>query len=692
MSSQLARLLRPKHLAVVGGGAWCESVIDQCQRFGFAGSIWPVHPKKNELGGLATFASVDQLPEAPDATFIGVNRFLTCEIAAQLDSLHAGGAVCFASGFEETSDVQAEGLQQTLLDKAGKLAVLGPNCYGLINAFDRFALWPDQHGSIPVDSGVAILTQSSNIAINLSMQQRGLPVGYLLTTGNQAQQGFASIGEAALDDERVTALGLHIEGIGDVAAFEGLMAKAHSLGKPVVALKVGKSELAQTATQSHTASLAGTTAGSQALLERLGVYQASNLIDFVDQLKIVHVHGHSMGGRLASLSCSGGEASLIADAVEAANGSNKQDGSEQRVSFPPLNEHTKARLAEQLGPIPALANPLDYHTDIWRNYDAMKNVFSAMTGPHIDLTILIIDFPRSDRCSVSDWDITVDAILDSAAETKRPYALVASLPENLPESICQKMIQKGVLTFHGIDEAVRAIASVAGMSMVDTPSPVLQGNVAHNSRTLTEAQSKSLLQQSMISVPLNASVSNKAGLLAAAKGLQFPLVLKGEGFAHKSEVGAVQLGIGDEQSLIDAFNAMQSSGYLLEEQIVGIVAELLVGVTHDAAHGYLLTVGAGGVQTELAQDTQSLLIPASETAVETALSKLRIAPILNGYRGANGVNRPLLIETIMNVQQFVINNAGKLNEFEINPLLCTADQVIAADALIIGDIHLEENS
>ncbi len=692
MSKQLSRLLRPKHLAVVGGGAWCEAVVDQCQRFGFEGNIWPVHPKKSEIAGLATFASVDQLPAAPDATFIGVNRFLSCEIAAQLDLLKAGGAVCFASGFEETSDIQAEGLQQTLLDKAGKLAVLGPNCYGLINAFDRFAIWPDQHGCVPVESGVAILTQSSNIAINISMQQRGLPVGYLLTTGNQAQQGFASIGAAALDDERVSALGLHIEGIGDVAAFEDLMAKAHKMGKPVVALKVGKSELAQKATQSHTASLAGTSAGSQALLERLGVYQASNIIEFIDQLKIVHLHGHGMGGRLASLSCSGGEASLIADAVDAVNASKGIASTQARLSFPPLNDQTKTRLAKQLGPIPALANPLDYHTDIWRNYDAMKNVFSAMSGPQIDLTMLILDFPRSDRCSVSDWDITVDAILDSAAETNRPYALVASLPENLPELICQKMMQRGVLTIHGIDEAVRALSSVAGTANIEMPEPVLQGDVADIDTTLTEAQAKAVLQQAMISVPQNASVTNEMGLLAAAKGLHYPLVLKGEGFAHKSEAGAVQLNISDEHTLLDAFNAMQSSGYLIEEQIVGIVAELLVGVTHDVAHGYLLTIGAGGVQTELAKDTQSLLIPASEESVESALGKLRIAPILDGYRGASGVNRPLLIETIMNIQQLVIENVGKLTEFEINPLICTADQVIAADALIIGDIKLEEDA
>jgi len=203
-----------------------------------------------------------------------------------------------------------------------------------------------------------------------------------------------------------------------------------------------------------------------------------------------------------------------------------------------VDEPTQRRLADQLGPIPALANPLDYHTDIWRNYDAMKNVFSAMSGDHLDLTIVILDFPRSDRCSVADWDITVDAIVDAAAETQRPYAVVASLPENLPEAFSLKLMQQGVLTFHGIDEAVRAVSGVARVSRVESPAAVLQGSVALDAKTLTEAQAKALLQQVMISVPQNASVTSEAGLLAAAKGLNYPLVLKGEGFAHKSEAGA----------------------------------------------------------------------------------------------------------------------------------------------------------
>ena len=230
----LSRLLRPKSIAVVGGGAWCRSVIEQCQKIGFSGDLWPVHPKADKVCGLPAVASVADLPSAPDATFIGVNRNLTVQIVSELETIGAGGAVCFASGFMEAAAESADGteLQDQLLKAAGDMPILGPNCYGFINALDGALLWPDQHGAVPCDSGVALITQSSNMAINITMQSRALPVAYVVTAGNQAQIGMAQIGAALLQDPRVTALGLHVEGFSDLRAMEALAKTAAELGKP----------------------------------------------------------------------------------------------------------------------------------------------------------------------------------------------------------------------------------------------------------------------------------------------------------------------------------------------------------------------------------------------------------------------------------------------------------------------------
>ncbi|MFT7523527.1 MAG: acyl-CoA synthetase (NDP forming), partial [Candidatus Paceibacteria bacterium] len=273
MTDTLSRLLRPRSITIVGGGAWCRSVIEQCLKMGFSGNIWPVHPKTSQILGLRAYKSVSELPTSPDATFVGVNRNATISIVRELATMKAGGAVCFASGFQEAAkeDHEAADLQDQLLAAAGEMPILGPNCYGFINYLDGALLWPDQHGGKRVKSGVAIITQSSNMAINLTMQTRALPVAYVVTAGNQAQTGMADIGLELLRDPRVTALGLHIEGFGDLRAFERLAEQAEILGKPIIALKVGKSQQAREATISHTASLAGGDAGAQALLDRLGV-------------------------------------------------------------------------------------------------------------------------------------------------------------------------------------------------------------------------------------------------------------------------------------------------------------------------------------------------------------------------------------------------------------------------------------
>ena len=229
----LHRLFSPQTVAVIGGGIWGRSVIQQCQKLGFDGMLYAVHPKVKAIAGVPAYRSVADLPVVPDATFIAVNRDATIDIVHQLSKRGAGGAVCFASGFLEAEEENAEGaaLQEALINAAGDMPIIGPNCYGFVNYLDRFCLWPDQHGGRPVERGVAIVTQSSNIMINLTMQQRGLPIAFALTAGNQAQTSLADLGRAVLDDPRVTALGLHIEGIGELADFEDLARYASACKK-----------------------------------------------------------------------------------------------------------------------------------------------------------------------------------------------------------------------------------------------------------------------------------------------------------------------------------------------------------------------------------------------------------------------------------------------------------------------------
>ena len=413
--SRLDRLLRPRTIAVLGAG-WARNVIEQCQKMGFRGPVWPVHPSRTEIGGLKAYPSLADLPEPPDATFIGVNRLATVEVVEELRRMGAGGAICFASGWTEAGE---PGLQARLVEAAGEMPILGPNCYGVINYLDGALLWPDQHGGVPVEKGVALVSQSSNIVINMGMQARGLPVAYVACLGNAAVVGLAELTGALLDDPRVTAVGLYIEGIDDAPAFAAQAEKARAMGKGVVAIKSGKTELSRTAAASHTASLAGGGAASSAFLRQIGVAEVNTPSELIETLKIFHMHGPQIGTRICSLSCSGGEAGLVAD-LAAPYG----------IDFPPVPQATHDRLFAVLGEIPTISNPLDYHTFIWGDGPKTTEVFSAMLEAY-DAGIYIIDSPRSDRCDPSGYQPAFDAITTAQKVTGKIAFPVASMAENL---------------------------------------------------------------------------------------------------------------------------------------------------------------------------------------------------------------------------------------------------------------------
>ena len=679
MTHSLNRLLRPRSIAVFGG-SWAHAVITQSLAMGFDGDIWPVHPTRESVAGLPVYRSVADLPGAPDASFIGVNRHATLEVVEALAARGAGGAVCFASGFAEAAAEYTDGpaLQAQLLALAGDMPVLGPNCYGVINYLDGALLWPDQHGGARVERGVALVTQSSNVAINLTMQRRGLPVAYIATAGNQAQTGIAELGMALLDDPRVTALGFYIEGIGDPVAFEQLANAARAAGKPVVALKVGKSALAQQGMVSHTNSLAGSDAGADALFARCGVARVDSLNTLIETLKLLHVTGPLAGNTLTSMSCSGGEASLMADAAEA-----------QPLTFPALSDTQHTELRAALGDAVALANPLDYHTYIWHDEAALTACYSAMLRGDAALNLLVMDIPRDDRCDTATWTPALNAIKRAVADTGAPTALLASLPENLPEPLATELIDANIAPLCGFDDSLAAAAAAATVhaSWSASPAAALWPPAAPSNtatETASERAAKARLAAHGVTVPNSQNVTSPDDAVAAAESIGYPVVLKGEGIAHKSEAGAVHLNLHSAEAVRDAAEATAKVAptLLVEQQITDTLAELLVGVVADPAHGFVLTLAAGGVLTEVLRDSTSLLLPADDAAVRDALSRLKIARVLNGFRGRSAADIDAIVREVQAVAACVEASRATLVELEINPLLCRQYDAVAADALI----------
>ena len=657
----LRRLLRPRSIAVLGSG-WAANVVEQCAKMGFDGPVWPVHPTRDKTAGVSCYRSLADLPHAPDATFIGVNRHATLDVVAELAAMGAGGATCFASGWEEAGEAD---LQARLVQAAGDMPILGPNCYGLINYLDGALLWPDQHGGVRVDRGVALLSQSSNIVINLTMQARGLPIAYVTCLGNAAQVGLAELADALLSDERVTALGMYVEGIDDAAAFADLAERARAAGKGIVCIKSGKTELSRTAAASHTASLAGGGAASSAFLRACGVAEVSTPAELIETLKIFHHCGPQIGPRLCSLSCSGGEAGLVAD-LAAPFG----------VDFPPPSDAQRQRLGDILGPIVFISNPLDYHTFIWGDGPRTTDVFTTMLAGY-DAGIFIIDPPRPDRCDPSSFQPALDAVVAAAQNTGKPAFAVASLPENFDEALAVRMAAPNVVPMMGLETALGAIkAAQTGPNRGGwRPWPVV---AARPLAMRDEASSKALITGAGVPVPRSVSAPTLAELAGKATVLTAPLALKGLGFAHKTEAGAVRLGLATLDGQAEMVGA---KGYLAEEMVSGVVAELLVGLRRDPVYGATVTLGFGGVTAEVLADTVTLVLPVTEDEVAFALRRLRLWPLLDGYRGRPKAAVAAAVRVVMDLQA-LMQASPALDEIEINPLMLTADAAVAVDAVI----------
>ncbi len=671
----LSRTLNPRSVALFGASP-AQSVIEQCQKLGFTGQLWPVHPTRESIAGVKCYESIADLPSAPDVAFVAVNRNATIDVVKQLAKLGAGGAVCYASGFAESgtqSGISGVDLQQQLVAAAGEMPLLGPNCYGYINALDGVALWPDQHGCKPESFGAAIVSQSGNVGLNLTLQQRGLNLAYMVTVGNQAVTGVEDCLEVFINDSRVTSIGLFIEAIVDPVRFARLAHYAAQRNLRIVALQTGRSEAGALIAASHTASLAGRRRAYEALFTRCGVAMVESPTELIETLKLLNQGGALTGNRLVSLSCSGGEASLVADLSE-----------QTSLRFEPFSNEQHQRISATLTELVTVGNPFDYHTFMWGDRVATANTFAeVMNGPQ-DATLLILDTPPRDDQPSDSWTVAAQSLGDAAAKTNKRGVVVATIPECVTADVREAARAANMTVLQGLQESLAAL-DVAAWLGLNLPGEVPAKVVAPRAtKLIDEAEAKSMLSRNGVAVPLGAR-SQRDELVATANRVGYPVTLKGLGLAHKSESGAVRVGITNADQLIAAANAMpkEISEFLVEQTVTNIVAEVLVGVRRDAPVGWLVTLGAGGVFTELWRDTVCLLAPATNAEISEALQKLRIAPLLNGFRGKPAANIDALVELIQKLIGATLNNG--LVEVELNPVLVTPKSAIAVDALMIAE-------
>jgi acetyl-CoA synthetase len=678
----IRRLIAPRSIALIGAGAWTDAVAAGNAAIGYTGTIWRVHPTRASTDETTYYRSVAELPGSPDATFIAVPNHEAPAIARALAARDAGGFVCFSSGFGETGQETGLRLTRELVNSAGSVPFFGPNCYGFVNFFDRAAMLPDQVVGASVERGVALICQSGTISLTLMFNERSLPIGYVVSVGNQTCLAVEDLIEIMCEDPRVSAFGLYLEGIKDPARFARAVELARRAGKPIAVIKSGRTAAAARTARSHTGALAGADAVFDAYCRQAGVARCDTLGTLCETLKLFHAGGPLSGNRVLVMGASGGDMAMTADV--------SRDLDLEFATIPPA---PAAALAEMLTERVSVANPLDIHTYLWFDPPALKRVFSTVMHAGYDAVGFMLDSPPEKLADTASFDAVIDVFIAASRDAPARAALIASLPETLSKRIRARCLEGGVIPLQGQREALEALALAGAVGRAWRENPAVQlrllpADVALGAAvSLSELEAKQQLAQFGLKVPHGKTVAVKEAASAAAQ-LGFPVAMKAAGaqLEHKSDVGGVALNLRnlDEAEAAAARLATLSPTLLVEEMCTDGVAEVLIGVIHDAQFGQVLVLGAGGVLTELMADSVSLLPPWTRESIAAALKRLGSYKLLIGYRGKPAGDIEALIDAALCVAGYAEANASRLSELDVNPVIVrpAGRGALAVDALI----------
>ena len=676
----LKKLFRPKSLAVVGG-YWTDFVLQGNLKLGFKGPIWHINPTRTSNKKNKYFRSFKELPGIPDCVYIAVSRDLTVNVIKDFSSLGTGGAVCLASRFSETGSKKGLLRTKELIKNSGAMPFLGPNCYGFINYLDRVSVWSDQIAGNPTKSGIALICQSGTIGNTISFNHRSLPIGYIISLGNQTCVTIEDVIEYVLNDKRVTAIGIYAEGFTSVELLVKVLEKARKKKIPVAIVKVGRSKISATTIKSPTGSLSGKENFYDALFNQLGVARCNTLSELCETLKIFHTVGSLKGNKIAIMGPSGGDMAMLGDISEGL-----------AINYSPIPKKIIKNLKQVNHKGVIISNPFDLQTYNWNDPESLKKTFDLIFKANFNLVGLMLDFPNINECDIAEWEAIVDKFLLSAKEKKTFAVIIASLPETLPKHIRNKCLKSGVAPLQGLKESLHAIHSsiLTGQAWSKyNKLKVYKSNNKTNAsvKTYSEYQSKNILKKNGIKIPKSV-LSNPDKAVEDSKKIGFPVVLKinSNQIFHKSEIKGVFTNIKSETEVKKSLKYLSKLGneILIEKMIQDQVVEMIIGIKADDLFGPVIIIGSGGIYTELINDSITLLLPLRKSSILKAINSLKISKLLKGYRGKSKADVEELAQTIMKLGTFAEKNASRLIEMDINPLIVRTKGKggVAADALI----------
>jgi len=687
----LSRLFRPASIAVVGAtdrpGSYGAQALLNLDAIGFAGPVWGVNPGRTEALGRPCVPSIADLPCAVDAVIVSVPAAGVAAAVEEAGALGCGGAVVFSAGFAEFAG--GVGLQRHLVAAAARhgLPVCGPNCNGIVAMHARTALWGD--ALAPREPGaVALISQSGNVAVNALATRRGLRFHTVVASGNQAVVSAADYLGFLAGDEGIGAIALYLEDDGGPGLCDGLAECAEN-GVRVAVLKVGSSAAGAHAAAAHSGALVGDQRIFRALIEDAGAVWASDLHELLELAKTLAVGSArrpswSRASGLAIMTCSGGDSAQGADEAERLG-----------VELPELAPATCDRLRELLPAAATAANPLDYTAMIWGDVAAVGGLVQTVgADPSIGRVLVFYDQPPDlDGAVRESWD-AVRAGITAGAELSEAATIVSStLPELLDDDAAWRFIQEGIPAVAGLRTGLRCAAALerpagdpdrlreiarVARGVRASPAAAVEGE------WLSEHDAKELLRGAGVSVVEGRVVCDEddAVIALGELGGQIALKLSAPGIQHKSDVGAIELGVRSEADVRSAFARLSALGggttaSVLAERMAAPGVELIVAARADAIVPALV-VGLGGVWTEMVSDVAIVPLPANVARVETAIRTLRGAPLLTGGRGTAPVDLAAAARLAERVGEVLVEES--LDLIELNPVFVGPDGAVAVDA------------
>jgi acetyltransferase len=702
-------LTAPRNVVLVGAsdraGSWAARVWRNLNRYEFPGPIHLVNPRRSEIWDKPCYPDFQSLPEPPDHMVVLVPASGVIETLRSGAAAGARSATVFSAGFGESFDTAAAALGRelsALIEETG-LGVSGPNCMGNVCAKSKLVTLTEDRPLTLQQGPVALVGQSGGMMIftNSGLQERGITAEYLITSGNEAGLSMADYIAFFADQAELKVIVIYVEAISNLDKFKAACRYARSMGKHIVALKLGQSEGGRQAAMAHTGSLAGSVEAFDAVAGEVGVIRADTLDDVVETTELLAHTGAPPGPRLGAITLSGAFRGLLLDAAE-----------RNSLQFQPLAQATTDRLNSILKVGSLVSNPIDGGFGVLtsaENY--MASIEAMQSDPNVDIVLLQEALPREPGSNRAESYI---AMVEEYAATRAKKPIVFVTPTSHGHTDYSRALRAKAPHLSFLQEANKALRAVAGAVRRENIERIARAPAAgaaaltpeqretvddvralarEQPLALDEVQSKDVLRTYGIVTPAETLVTSPAEAVEAAKRIGYPVVLKAvsDTLTHKSDVGAVALNLATAEQLTAAYQTMSQklrdhvlAGMLVCQQVRGGL-ELVLGLHRDPEMGLVVMAGAGGVLLELTKDVAFAAPPVSREKALHVLARTRAGKLLEGYRGGPALDRDAVADALVALGRVAEDLQDVIESVDINPFIALPQGQggMALDALIV---------